>query len=94
VIVVASSEKEARLLARLRRSLIEAKNIDMANADDHRKALVLTAEIRGHIKLLTECLGLIEDEMRSVAHRVGAMNAYRKAAGYGRRAVRRGKGVN
>jgi hypothetical protein len=94
VIVTASFEKDDPLLSRVRRSMIEAKNIDLANAEDHRKALVLTAEIRGHIELLTERLGMIENEMRAAAHRAGAMDAYRKVAGYGRRAVRRGKGVN
>jgi hypothetical protein len=95
VIVNATSGKEDRLLWRLRRSLIEAKNIDMANIDDHRRALVLTAEIRDHIKLLTERLGLIEEEMRAVTHRAGAMNAYHKAAGFVHRPAKgRGKGAN
>jgi len=56
---------------------------------------VLTAEIRGHIRLLTERLGFIENEMQSVTRRIGALNAYHRTANIGRLPVsRRGKGVN
>jgi hypothetical protein len=95
VIVSISGNKDDRLLWRLRRSLVAAKAIGLGNIEDHRRALILTAEIRGHIKLLTERLGLIEDEMKSAVRRAGAINAYHKAAGFARRpAQMRGKEVN
>jgi len=93
--VSVSPENKDRLLWRLRRSLIEARNIDINNAEDHRRALVLSAEIQKHIQQLTDRLASIENEMRSAAHRVGAMNAYQKVAGRaGSLARGRGKGVN
>jgi hypothetical protein len=83
------------LLWLLRRSLVEAKSISVRTMEDHRRALVLTAEIRGHIRLLTERLGFIENEMQSVTRRIGALNAYHRTANIGRLPVRRrGKGVN
>ena len=83
------------LLWLVRRSLAEAKNISLRTMEDHRRALVLTSEIRGHIRLLNERLGFIENEMQSVTRRVGALNAYHRTANIGRLPVRpRGKGVN
>jgi hypothetical protein len=90
-----SLDSDDPLLWLVRRSLAEAKNISMHTMKDHRRALVLTAEIRGHIRLLTERLGFIENEMQSVTRRVGALNAYHRTANIGRLpACPRRKGVN
>lgn len=90
-----SSGDDDSLLWMVRRSLAAANSISGHTMDDHRRALVLSAEIRGHIRLLNERLGFIENEMQSVTRRVGALNAYQRTANIGRRPVRpRGKGVN
>jgi len=79
----------------VRRSLAEARNMNVRTMDDHRRMLVLTAEIRGHIRLLTERMGFIENEMQAAARRAGALNAYHRTANIGRRSARpRDKEVN
>jgi hypothetical protein len=79
------SEIQDPLLRRVRRSLAKARRL--VRNDDRRRALVMTAEIREHIRLLRERLNHVEDEIKASTRRIVAVNAYNRCATLGRRSA-------
>lgn len=68
------------VLRSVRRALAGAKSLRMSDPTDRRRALVLSNEVQGHIRSLTERLQYIENEMQSVNRSIVAVNAYSKCA--------------
>jgi hypothetical protein len=79
------SEIQDPLLRRVRRSLAKARRL--VRNDDRRRALVMTAEIREHIRLLRERLNHVEDEIKASTRRIVAVTAYNRCAALGQRSA-------
>jgi hypothetical protein len=79
----APSPNEDPLLRQVRRSLARARMLGPHS--DKRRALVMIAEIRQHIRQLQVRLNGLEDEIKISTRTIVAVNAYHRCAVLGQR---------